>query len=175
LPTPVKLWAKWRWLRYAVSMRRSLWSALFGITLCVSFVTGPVLVDVTDHEALAATSYESPYTLDQTWGTAVRLLRVDMGLEITEKDPAHGYLLFKYTTTGSGQKVHTGSVEMVKSPREAVRVTVQINSLPSYHEQLIIDKLARKLVAEYGDPPKRPDPPPAPPGDGGPDVEHSEN
>lgn len=156
-------------------MGRSLWSTVVGIALCVSFVAGPVLVDVTTHDALAATSFESPYTLDQTWGTAVRLLRVDMGLEITEKDQAHGYLLFKYTTMGAGQKVHTGSVEMVKSPRETVRVTVQISSLPSYHEQLILDKLARKLFSEYGDPPKRPDPSPAPPGDGGPDAEGSGN
>ncbi len=156
-------------------MGRSLWSTLLGIALCASFVAGPVLVDVTDHEARAATSYESPYSLDQTWGTAVRLLRVDMGIEITEKDQAHGYLLFKYTTTGAGQKVHTGSVEMVKSPRETVRVTVQISSLPSYHEQLILDKLARKLFSEYGDAPKRPDPSPTPPGDGGPDAEGSEN
>jgi hypothetical protein len=156
-------------------MRRSLWSTLLGITLCASVVAGPVLLNVTEHEAVAATPYESPYTLDQTWGTAVRLLRVDMGLEITEKDQAHGYLFFKYTTMGAGQKVHTGSVELVKSPRETVRVTVQINSLPSYHEQLIIDKLARKLFAEYGDPPKRPDPPSTPPGDGGPDAETPEN
>jgi len=171
----VNFWAKRSHLRYAQSMRRSLWSALVGVTLCVSFVAGPVLVSVSDHEAFAATAYESPYTFDQTWGTAVRLLRVDMGLEITEKDQAHGYLLFKYTTTGAGQKVHTGSIEMVKSPRETVRVTVQLNSLPSYHEQLIIDKLSRKLISEYGDPPKRPDPPPAPPGDGGPDGESSAN
>jgi len=140
-------------------------------------VTLPVLIDrdMGAHEAWAATAYESPYTLDQTWGTAVRLIRVDMGLEITEKDQAHGYLLFKYTTTGSGQKVHTGSMEMVKSPRETIRVTVQINSLPSYHEQLIIDKLSKKLFHEYGDPPKRPDPPQNPPGDGGPDGENSGN
>lgn len=156
-------------------MRRSLWSALVGIALGVSFVAGPVLVFEHRQEALAATSYESPYTFDQTWSTAVRLLRVDMGLEITEKDQAHGYLFFKYTTTGPGQKLHTGSIEMVKSPRDTVRVTVQINSLPSYHEQLILDKLARKLINEYGDPPKKPDPPPNPPGDGGPDGESSGN
>jgi hypothetical protein len=170
----VNLWAKRRRLRYAMDMRRSLWSALVGIALGVSFLAGPMLVGVDQQEALAATAYESPYTFDQTWGTAVRLLRVDMGLEITEKDQAHGYLLFKYTTTGGGQKVHTGSMEMVKSPRETVRVTVQINSLPSYHEQFIIDKLAKKLFSEYGDPPKKPDPPPPPPGDGGPDGESSE-
>lgn len=158
----------------AMVMRRGVWSALVGMALGVTFVAGPVLVGVDSHEALAATSYESAYTFDQTWGTAVRLLHVDMGLEITEKDQAHGYLLFKYTTTGSGQKVHTGSLEMVKSPRDTVRVTVQLNSLPSYHEQLILDKLARKLVNEYGDPPKKPDPPP-PAGDGGPDGETSEH
>lgn len=156
-------------------MGRSVWSVLVGITLGVSFVAGPVLIGDHHQEAQAAASYESPYTFDQTWGTAVRLLRVDMGLEITEKDQAHGYLLFKYTTTGSGQKVHTGSLEMVKSPRDTVRVTVQINSLPSYHEQLIIDKLSRKLFSEYGDPPKKPDPPPPPPGDGGTDGERPEN
>ncbi len=159
----------------AKGMRRSLASALVGMALGVCLVTGPVLVVEHLHEAAAATAYESPYTFDQTWGTAVRLLRVDMGLEITEKDQAHGYLIFKYTTTGSGQRVHTGSMEMVKSPRETVRVTVQLNSLPSYHEQLIVDKLAKKLFNEYGDPPKRPDPPPSPPGDGGPDGEGSGN
>lgn len=158
-------------------MRRRLWSALIGSALGISLVAGPILVDwdTREHEASAATAYESPYTLDQTWGTAVRLIRVDMGLEITEKDMAHGYLLFKYTTTGSGQKVHTGSMEMIKSPRDTIRVTVQINSLPSYHEQLIIDKLSKKLFHEYGDPPKRPDPAPNPPGDAGPDGENSGN
>ncbi len=164
-------------MRYAENMRRRLCPLLVGLTICVSIVTGPVLVDVGHHEALAATSYESPYTFEQTWGTAVRLIRVDMDLEITEKDPAHGYLLFKYI--GAGKKVHTGSIEMVKSPRDTVRVTVQIGALPSYHEQLIIDKLAKKLVAEYGEPPKRPDPPPppppAPPGDGGSDGEGPKN
>ena len=157
----------------AKGMGRSLASALVGMVFGVSFVAAPVLVGEHLHEAAAATVYESPYTFDQTWGTAVRLLRVDLGLEITEKDQAHGYLMFKYT--GSGPKVHTGSMEMVKSPRETVRVTVQLNSLPSYHEQLIIDKLAKKLFNEYGDPPKKPDPPPSPPGDGGPDGENSGN
>lgn len=156
-------------MRYAETMRRQLCSLAMGVAVCIGAVTGPILVDWGSHEALAATSYESMYSFEQTWGTAVRLIRVDMGLEITEKDPEHGYLLFKYTTTGSGKTVHTGSIEMVKSQREIVRVTVQLNSLPSYHEQLIIDKLAKKLISEYGDPPKRPDP--APPGDGGTDGE----
>lgn len=154
-------------------MRRSICSTFVGVALCASVVAGPTLFDVRQYEALAATSYESPYSFDQTWSTAIRLLRVDMGLEITEKDQSHGYLLFKYTTSGSGQKVHSASMEMVKGPRDVVRVTVQINSLPSYHEQMIIDKLAKKLFAEYGDPPKRPDPPPPVPEDGGADGEGS--
>lgn len=162
-------------MRYAVIMRRRVRSWLVGLVLGVSCVAGPVLVVEHSQEAFASTSYESPYTFDQTWGTAVRLIRVDMGLEITEKDQAHGYLLFKYTTTGAGQKVHTGSMEMVKSPRETVRVTVQLNSLPSYHEQLIIDKLARKLLNEYGEPPKKPDPPANPPNDGGPETDGGGN
>ena len=44
----------------------------------------------------------------------------------------------------------------------AVRVVVQIPQMPGYHEQVLVDSLARKLRNEYGDPPKRPVPAPSP-------------
>lgn len=141
-----------------LNMRR-----LFGMALCAALLGGVVLVPAFEPEALAATAYESPYGFDQTWGTAIRLVRVDLGLKITEKDPEHGYLLFEYTSPESGKRVHAGSIEVVRSGKDVVRVTVQLATMPSYHERMIVDALAKKLHVEYGDPPRRPDPPPPPP------------
>ena len=50
---------------------------------------------------------------------------------------------------------------MVRSQKGA-HVSVQLNSLPSYHEQMIVDALARKLLAEHGEPPARDKAPPKP-------------
>jgi hypothetical protein len=114
--------------------------------------------------ASASAAHESPYTFEQTFGTALRLIRVDLGLKITEKDIENGYLLFDYTSPESGRRVHPGSIEVVRG-QEYVHVAVQLPALPSYHEQMIVDALARKLVAEHGDPPKKPRPAPPPSGD----------
>lgn len=136
------------------------------MVLCALLVGGAVLVPAFEPEALAATAYESPYSFEQTWGTAIRLVRVDLGLKITEKDPEHGYLLFEYTSPESGKRVHAGSIEVVRSGKDVVRVTAKLPTMPSYHERMIVDALAKKLSVEYGDPPPRkpdPPPPPAPP------------
>lgn len=101
--------------------------------------------------AHASALYESPYTYDQTYSTALRLLRVDMGLKVTEKDPDTGYVLFEYTSPESGKKVSPGSLEIVRG-KSTTKVSVQLPSLPSYHEQYIADALAKKLVEQYGDP-----------------------
>jgi hypothetical protein len=130
--------------------------------LCVTLGAGPVLLSFTARDALAATAYESPYTFEQTWSTAIRLMRVDLGLKITEKDPEHGYFFFEYTSPESGKRVHQGSAQIVRSSRDVVRVSIELTTMPSYHERMIVDALAKKLAAEYGDPPRRPDPPPAP-------------
>jgi hypothetical protein len=129
---------------------------------------GPALVTLPAEVAEAATAYESPYTFDQTWSSALRLVRVDLGLAITEKDPAHGYLLFEYTSPESGKRVHAGSIEVVRAGNDTVRVAVQLQTLPSYHERMIVDALAKKLLTEYGDPPRRPEPPPPAEGDASP-------
>jgi hypothetical protein len=123
------------------------------------------------HDAAARTAYESPYTFEQTFGTAIRLLRVDLGCKITEKDADNGYLLFDYTSTESGQKVHHGSLEAIRAPL-GTHVSVQLPSLPAYHEQMIVDALHKKLMTEHGDPPRRdrPSPPPPPADDGGADA-----
>jgi hypothetical protein len=120
----------------------------------------PLLTSLAPSDALAATAYESPYTFDQTWSSAIRLVRVDLGLKITEKDPEHGYFLFEYTSPESGKRVHAGAMEIVKLEKGGARASVQLPDMPSYHERMIVDALAKKLVTEYGDPPKKPDPPP---------------
>jgi hypothetical protein len=107
--------------------------------------------------AQAKSSYESAYGFDRTWNAGMRLVRVDLNLKISEKDESAGYLLFDYMSPETGKKPVPGSMEFVRSSDTgAVRVIVQIPQMPGYHEQVLVDHLARKLRAEYGDPPKTP-------------------
>ncbi len=146
---------------------------LVHVVLIAAALATPAFVALHSEEACASVAYESPYTFEQTFGTALRLVRVDLGCKITEKDADNGYLLFDYTSTESGKQVHHGSVEVVRG-RPGAHVSVQLPSLPRYHEQMIIDALARKLVSDHGDPPAR-DKPVAPPpdGDAGPPADAS--
>jgi hypothetical protein len=137
------------------------------VLLLAAALGAPALVTLHTEVAHASVVYASPYTFEQTFGTALRLVRVDLGCKITEKDVDNGYLLFEYTSPESGKQVRRGSIEIVRA-REGVHVSVQLPSLPSYHEQMIVDALARKLVAEHGEPPPRAKPAPPPPDtDGG--------
>jgi hypothetical protein len=56
-----------------------------------------------------------------------------------------------------------GSIELVKRERDEMPVItaiIQVQGMPSYVEQMMLDKLARKLKDEVGDPlePKKPAP-----------------
>jgi hypothetical protein len=117
----------------------------------------------------AKASYESGYGFDRTWNAATRLVRVDMGLKITERDEASGYLLFEYKSPESGGKVSSGSMEFLRREQN-VNVVVQLPEMPQYHEQVLIDRLARKMRVEYGEPPKTPPPVKPPPKDAGADA-----
>jgi hypothetical protein len=106
--------------------------------------------------ANAKSAYESAYGFDLTWNAGMRLVRVDLGLKISEKDEGAGYLLFDYKSPESGNKPVPGSMEFIRvKDTGAVRVIVQIPQMPGYHEQVVVDQLARKLRHEYGDPPKK--------------------
>ena len=87
---------------------------------------------------------------------------MDLGLKIVEKDKDLGYILFEYTSPEAGTRVTNGSAELVES-KQGVQVAVQLPQMPRYHEQMIVDQLAKKLEAEHGAPPKKaePEPPPA--------------
>ncbi len=103
----------------------------------------------------AKSTYDSPYGYDRTWNAALRLVRVDNGWKITEKDETNGYLLFDYAAPQSA-KATPGSLELVRGRESdnAVSVLVQLPQMPHYHEQVILDSLASKMRREYGDPPE---------------------
>ncbi len=101
----------------------------------------------------AKSGYESPYSYSQTWNAALRLVVVDMAYKVTEKDNASGYILFEYKSVESGGKVSPGSIEMIRSADgDPIHVVAQLPAMPRYHEQVLLDALARKLHDEYGDP-----------------------
>ena len=144
-------------------MRRSLF-----VVCAMTALMAAAVVCVPSASANAKSAYDSAYGFDRTWNAGLRLVRVDLGLKVTEKDDANGYLLFDYKSPESGQKPVPGSMEFIKGSDGAVRVVVQIPAMPGYHEQVLVDHLQRKLRAEYGDPPKKP-PMPSAPKDAGPD------
>ncbi|MBV9945979.1 MAG: hypothetical protein JOZ69_03935 [Myxococcales bacterium] len=143
---------------------------LVGLLACAgACVIGAVRSGPADAKA----SYESPYGYERTWNAALRLVRVDNGWKVTEKDDASGYILFEYRSPENA-KATPGSIELVRGPQpdSPVSVLAQIPQMPHYHEQVLVDALASKMRREYGDPPvRRKAPPPAPEGaDGGPDA-----
>ena len=99
------------------------------------------------------------YRYDQLWRSVVRLVRVDYGFPVRDRDEEVGYLLFDYVDSG---RTHPGSFELVRveeDGQEQVRVAVQVNSMPSYVERMLLDRLERKLRDEYGQPIRPPRPP----------------
>lgn len=138
------------------------------VSVLVALMAGAVVL-VPASPASAKSAYDSAYGFDRTWNAGLRLVRVDLGLKVTEKDDANGYLLFDYRSPESGQKPVPGSMEFIKGKDGAVRVVVQIAQMPGYHEQVLVDSLQRKLRNEYGDPPKKP-PLPSAPKDAGPEA-----
>lgn len=102
----------------------------------------------------AKTAFDSPYTLAQTYNTALRMVRVDFGFKVTERDPSAAYVMFDYKSSPTGDHVVPGSIEMLDSSR-GVRVLVQLSQMPRYHETVMSDALRKKLREEYGEPLRR--------------------
>jgi hypothetical protein len=106
---------------------------------------------------------EFAYAFDQVWNAALRLVRVELRCPITDRDPEGGYVLFEYEANG---KRYPGSVELVAQTRTgqvATVAVVQVKGMPSYVEQMVLDKLDKKLLAEFGPPPPVAKPAPAKP------------
>lgn len=103
--------------------------------------------------AAARTAREERYPVERVWNAAVRMLRVDLGFEIVERDRDAGFLLFTWRDNGRNS---TASLELMPAQVEGIsgsRVVVSINSQPSYTEQYLLTRLARKLRDDYGEPP----------------------
>jgi hypothetical protein len=111
-----------------------------------------VLFWVGGAQARREQSYSYPFS--RVWTAAVRLVRIDFESTISEKDKDSGYFLFGFT---DGAKSYPGSVEVVRvqsgSGGESVRVIIQVPAMPSYVEQMMLDRLGRKLGQDYGPPP----------------------
>ncbi len=120
-------------------------------------------IGLAPREAEARKQREVPYRFEQTWNAALRLVRVDLRMPVTDRDQEGGFVLFEYV---SSDKRHPGSIELVaqtNGPRPTTVVVVQVQGMPSYVEQMILDRLEKKLQAEFGAPPPAPKPPPPPP------------
>ena len=135
------------------SSKAALLGALSGAAIAVAIAAAAA-------RAEAKSTYESPYGYERTWNAALRLVRVDNGWKINEKDESNGYLLFDYVAPQSS-KTTPGSLELVRGreTQMSVSVLVQLPQMPHYHEQVILDALAAKMRREYGDPPEPPPPP----------------
>jgi hypothetical protein len=130
-------------------MRRPKWSLLgaAGIVL--------VVVLLIAHSATARVGGDSDYSKQQTYSGALRYLRVDLGYEVTERDPDAAYLIFRYQLPGQNKATATGTVEIVDADGH-VKLFVQIPTMPEYHERVLRDGLVRKLHDEYGTPARKP-------------------
>ncbi len=144
-----------------VVLRGSVVGSIAGALVATAIVlTGP--------DASAKSSFDSAYGFDRTWNAALRMVRVDMNMKVTEKDEQNGYLLFDYKSQESA-KPSSGSMEFIRGrDSDSVHVVVQLPQMPKYHEQVLVDDLARKLRNEYGEPPRR-KPTPSTPIDAGSD------
>ncbi|HHH31354.1 MAG TPA: hypothetical protein ENK57_23820 [Polyangiaceae bacterium] len=127
-----------------------------GIGVCLAALVG---VLTTSTVAAAKADHDSPYTYEQTFGSTLRLLKVDLEFEVTEINAEWGFLVFQYVSPESGERKNRASFTFVKDDdHRLVHVSLQIPSMPSYHEQLIIKKLRYKLENEHGEPPAPPEP-----------------
>jgi hypothetical protein len=126
-----------------------------------------VLLFAVPSSASARVQEDLPWTFTQVFHSSIRLVRVDLGCTITERDADAGFLLFDYESSG---RIHHGSIEFAvtnsRDGRETIRVVVQLPTLPTYVERMIVTRLERKLRDEVGPPPRaerRPPPEEAPP------------
>jgi hypothetical protein len=151
-----------------MAMRTRFGGVAFGLA-------ASALVLFADTNAIGRSSYDSPYGYDRTWNAALRLVRVDLGLKVVEKDDVNGFLLFEYRPAGNGRKSASGSFEVIRGSGRSgrpddVRVIVELPSMPRAHEQVLLDELGTKMRAEYGEPPEPRPAPVAPPTPSAPDA-----
>lgn len=126
---------------------RRLLGPFVGLLLAAAFCS---------NSASAKSSQDLRYTRSQIFSGALRYLRIDLGYEVTEKDPDAAYLLFRYVPQGKNEPTF-GAVEIIERDK-SVQLSIKLPAMPTYHEAVIRDGLVQKLRDEYGAEPKRPEP-----------------
>jgi hypothetical protein len=106
---------------------------------------------------------EWPWSITETFSTAVRFVRIDKGCKIVDKDPDAAFVAFECSDDG---KTKRGSIELIKSGT-GVRAQITLGDDTHGMELRWLELLERKLRDERGTPtpPPPPAPPPAPPKD----------
>lgn len=105
-----------------------------------------------------------PYPMEFVWPTAVRVLRVDRGYTIVDRDPEAGFILFDFPI-GPEDRTGRGSVEVFAtkdaSGRPSASVQITTDGGPVHLPHTLLDALAEKLRRERGQPaaPPRAEPP----------------
>ena len=106
--------------------------------------------------AHAGVSRTYEHSWEQVWSGTVRLLRVDRGFKIAEKDPDTGYILFEFKDSPRDERVYTGSAELIRAEdstgRPVVRLTFNIAGKSSIPHDVLHRALVDKLKREYGEP-----------------------
>ncbi len=151
-------------------MRRLALAPVLGLLLATSSA------DARSEKTLA-------YPRDPAWATAVRFIRINAGFKVVEKDAEAGYVLFELREENKTFRGSLELIDVVKDGRKVVRFVLTIEDRPQWVELALLTKLERKLRAELGtpapdptprpkqdDPPKKTEPTPDPPKDGGPPV-----
>jgi hypothetical protein len=126
-----------------INMRRPIRWAIFLIVVVAALWLG-------SRPATARADADTHCSLAQSFGAALRYLRVDLGFEVIEKDPEAAYVLFRYRVPGDPKREVPGAIEFVKLEKK-VRIFVRIPQMPVLHEQLLRDGLVRKLAQDYGE------------------------
>ena len=100
---------------------------------------------------------ELPYSLAESFSTALRFVRVDRGCKIVDKDADAAFVSFECNEDG---KVKRGSLELIKVAT-GVRTQVTLGDDTHGMELRWLELFERKLRDERGTP--TPPPPPAAP------------
>ena len=108
-----------------------------------------LILSVSPSLASARAQRSLGYRYDQVWRAAVRLVRVDMGYEISERDRDNGYLLFQYNFGGSPLPASIELIREGEGEDERVRIQVSVGAMPQV-EQIIVNRLRRKLEDDFG-------------------------
>jgi hypothetical protein len=91
------------------------------------------------------------------FAAAIRFVRVDLDAKILDRDADAGFVVFEYIDDG---KPYRSALEVVATDK-GVSIILDIADRPDYLEQVLLDRLRRRLRDDLGDEP-RPAPPAKP-------------